>query len=128
MLAMQALYSLSYIPSLCFFGFFCSCNFEDKVSFLPQVSLDHNEPILSFPHIIGMTGVRHYAWLFSTEMESHKFLCWPGTAILPISVSHITLEDRCMPLRQAIGWGGGSHKLFASAGLKPWSSWSLPPE
>jgi hypothetical protein len=22
----------------------------------------------------------------------------------------------------------GSHKLFAQAGFKPWSSWSLPPE
>jgi hypothetical protein len=53
--------------------------------------------------------------LFSIEMGSHKLSClgWPAIAILPISFSVISCDDRCMPLWLATCWDG-SHQICPS--------------
>jgi hypothetical protein len=74
----------------------------------------------------GDTEMLHHNQLFSTEMGVSQFLVfclgYPGSGIILISSSCIIRCESYMSLAQLLV-GMGSHKLFAWAGLKPWSSW-----
>jgi hypothetical protein len=51
--------------------------------------LEHDSP--TYPSCIsGITSTYHHAWFIDWDETSPTFcLCWPGTAILPISVSQV---------------------------------------
>jgi hypothetical protein len=105
-----------------------SCGyFGDRVMLFTQTSLAHDPCTL--PAITGMTGMHHYAQLFSFEIESGKLFCssCPGTVILLISASRIAWDERCEPLQLAIGWNRFLW-TFCLGWLEPWSSQSQPLE
>jgi hypothetical protein len=70
-------------------------------------------------NIAGMTSMCHHAQVWSVEMGVNKLFFAPAGQEPWFSVSHITWNNRWMPLYPSVGWNGVSlHELFAQAGLK----------
>jgi hypothetical protein len=73
MFTRQALYHLNHTSRPFCFGYF-----ENRVSLLPQASLDCGTPsYFRLPTAVaGRTGMHHHIELFSVEMRSRKLFCW----------------------------------------------------
>jgi hypothetical protein len=67
----------------------------------------------TLPTLARITSTHCHTWLTHRVLK----IVWLGTLILPISASWLAWDDRCTPLRPAIGWDG-FQVLFALACLQ----------